>query len=432
MSNWMGCPAGGYDWRSLSSNSRPVQTDWLRVDPYNQLINQKIARMRGDLFPLKIGLGAGNGSCHNPWPRPTSLSHFSLDPHRTPHNPSRSIQSSPRLDRETSTMRAISTILGFLSASAVYADATTRQCFIGEPPLCNNSLLYDPTCRGLNVSTPDAWKRMDCDYVVYNIPTTTRETKKWIVIHAAGCDTWTGALGDYFAPDMELNLFGLRPCGGYEDSLCNANADFDLCTALHISWYFPAIHPTVAPYGTGFNPPGLVDIYHTPGTTMIFLHEYGDSNTDYNWFGSDGCNATSKPMYMCLAGLDPDYDNKFKVIKPLLEQAFTNTPSFPCILEVIDANQYAQDASADIPCTGILREYNDPAKVRGDTSGAPNWAWEMTGFTTRAIQLASEVDPQGELISAFRTAINIALCKQFDDPNQTVCLDDDMVTTQAM
>jgi hypothetical protein len=130
---------------------------------------------------------------------------------------------------------------------------------------------------------------------------------------------------------------------------------------------------------------------------------------------------------MCIAGLDPDYANKFKVIKPMLEQAFSNSPSFPCNLEVIDAKQYAQDADPTIPCTGILREYNDPAKVGGDVSGAPNWAWEMTGFTTRAIELASQVDPQGPLISAFRTAINIALCKQFSDANQTVCLDDDML-----
>ena len=311
--------------------------------------------------------------------------------------------------------------------SFVCAKVPPRQCFIGESPLCNNSLALDPTCRGLQISTLDGWKRMDCDYALYNIPATTRNTKKWIVIHAAGCDTWTGALGDYFAPDLQLNLYGLRPCGGYQDSLCAAAHDYDICTALHISWYMPALHPTVSPYGLGFNPPELVNIYHTPGTTMLFLHEYGDTNASYNWFSANGCSATSKPMYMCIAGLDPDYANKFKVIKALLEPAFSNTASFPCNLEIIDANQYAQDADPEIPCTGILREYNDPAKVAGDTSGAPNWAWEMTGFTTRAIQMASEVDPQGALVSAFRTAINIALCKEFSNPNQTVCLDDDMV-----
>jgi hypothetical protein len=169
----------------------------------------------------------------------------------------------------------------------------------------------------------------------------------------------------------------------------------------------PALHPTIALYGLGFNPPALVDIYHTPGTTMLFLHEYGDTNADYSWFSVNG---TSKPMYMCVAGLDPDYTNKFKAIKSTLEQAFSNTAAFPCSLEVIDAKQYAQDADPAIPCTGILREYNDPAKVGGDVSGAPNWAWEMTAFTTRAMQLASEVDPQGVFVNAFRTAINIALC----------------------
>jgi len=305
------------------------------------------------------------------------------------------------------------------------ANVTERQCFVGEPPLCNNSLAADPTCRGLEISTLDGWKRMDCDYVLYNIPATTRTTQKWIVIHAAGCDTWTGALGDYFAPDLQLNLYGLRPCGGYQDSLCAAAHNYDICTALHISWYLPALHPTVAPYGLGFNPPALVDIYHTPGTTMLFLHEYGDTSADYDWFDPIGCNATSKPMYMCIAGIDPDYANKFQAIKSMLEQAFSNTASFPCNLEVIDAKQYAQAADPNIPCTGILREYNDPAKVGGDPSAAPNWAWEMTGFTTRAIQLATEVDPQGELVNAFRTAINIALCKQFGGPNQTVCLDDE-------
>jgi hypothetical protein len=309
----------------------------------------------------------------------------------------------------------------------IRASVTSRQCFVGQPPLCNNSLASDPTCRGLEVSNTDGWKRMDCDYAVYEIPATARDTKKWLVIHAAGCDTWTGALGDFFASDMQLNIFGLRPCGGYEDSLCAAAHDYDICTALHISWYMPALHPTVAPYGLGFNPPALVDIYHTPGTTMLFLHEYGDTNSSYNWFSADGCNATSKPMYMCIAGLDPDYANKFRAIKTTLEQAFSNTASFPCNLEVIDATPYAQDADPTIPCTGILREYNDPAKVGGDTSGAPNWAWEMTAFTTRAIQLASEVDPQGVLVNAFRTAIDIALCKQFDGSG---CLDDDMLTTR--
>jgi hypothetical protein len=89
---------------------------------------------------------------------------------------------------------------------------------------------------------------MDCDYVVYNIPATARKTKKWLVIHAGFCDTWTEFLGDYFAPDMGLNIIGLRPCGGYENSLCAATHGYDVCAALHVSWFLPPLHPTaVAP-----------------------------------------------------------------------------------------------------------------------------------------------------------------------------------------
>jgi hypothetical protein len=170
-----------------------------------------------------------------------------------------------------------------------------------------------------------------------------------------------------------------------------------------------------------------VDIYHTPGTTMLFLHEYGDTNKSYNWFAADGCNASSKPLYMCVAGIDPDYANKFSAIKTVLEEGVSNTPGFPCKLEVIDAKPYAQDQDPAIPCTGILREYNNPAKFGGDPSGAPNWAWEMPPFMTRAVQLASEVDPKGELANAFRTAINIALCKEFGDADGKGCADDDMM-----
>lgn len=180
-------------------------------------------------------------------------------------------------------------------------------------------------------------------------------------------------------------------------------------------------------YGLGFNPPALVDIYHTPGSNLLFLHEYGDTNSSYNWFSADGCNATSKPLYMCLAGIDPDYTNKFSAIKTILEKRISNTPGFPCKLEVINSMPYSQDQNPAIPCTGILREYNDPAKVGGDPWSAPNWAWEMPAFMTRAIQIATQVEPQGVIVNAFREAINIALCKQFDDPNGMSCSDDDMI-----
>jgi hypothetical protein len=91
---------------------------------------------------------------------------------------------------------------------------------------------------------------------------------------------------------------------------------------------------------------------------------------------------------------------------------------------------YAESQNPAIPCTGILREYNDPAAVGGDTSGAPNWAWEMPAFMTRAIQLATQTDPNGAVVNAFRIAINIALCKQFDT-NGTRCRDDDTIAGNA-
>lgn len=152
---------------------------------------------------------------------------------------------------------------------------------------------------------------------------------------------------------------------------------------------------------------------------MLFLHEYGSTNRSYNWYAAAGCNASSTPDYMCVAAIDPNYKSKFSAIKLVLE-AVNNTQDFPCNLEVIDAMPYSQLPDAAIPCTGIFREYNDPSRVGGDTTGAPNWAWEMTGFMTRAVQLATETNPQGALANAFRRAIDIALCNDF---NGTSCLD---------
>ena len=54
---------------------------------------------------------------------------------------------------------------------------------------------------------------MDCGYVLYNIPATARSTKKWVVIYAGGCYTCIEGLGDFFGPNMGLNIFGLCPCG---------------------------------------------------------------------------------------------------------------------------------------------------------------------------------------------------------------------------
>lgn len=227
---------------------------------------------------------------------------------------------------------------------------------------------------------------------------------------------------------MSLNIFGLRPCGGFESSLCLANHQYSICNALHISWSLPppVSSPRITDVGLGFNPPALVDIYHTPGTTMLFLHEYGDTNVSYNWFGAAGCNFDSKPLYMCIAGLDPNYAAKFAAIKATLEAGAQDSPWFPCKLEVVDMSPavYGEAARPDVPCTGILRESNDPEKYGLDDSGSPNWAWEMTPFQTRAVQLATEVEPEGAFVQAFETAIDIALCKTFCE-GQMACADDE-------
>lgn len=127
------------------------------------------------------------------------------------------------------------------------ATEAVRDCYVGSAPFCNNSLASDTACRGLEVTTADGWKRMDCDYVLYNIPATGRNTSKWLVIHAGGCDTFTAELGDFFAPDLALNIWGLRTCGGFRDSLCASRHNYDSCDALHISWFMPPLHPTIAP-----------------------------------------------------------------------------------------------------------------------------------------------------------------------------------------
>lgn len=132
-------------------------------------------------------------------------------------------------------------------------------------------------------------------------------------------------------------------------------------------------------------------------------------------------------MYLCVAALDPDYGTKFAAIKSLLEQELSNAPGFPCKLEVIDSTPYSQSQDPSIPCTGIQREFNDPIKFGGDPSGAPTWSWEMPVFMTRALQLATEVDPHGRIVNAFRSAINIALCKEFSDSHGTSCTDGDMM-----
>lgn len=321
-------------------------------------------------------------------------------------------------------------------AGVALSDVPPRDCFTGPAPFCNNSLAEDPTCRGVNVDTIDVWKRMDCDYAIYNVPAQNRDTNKWLVVHAGVCDSFTEELGDYFAPSMDLNLFGLRQCGGFQNSLCYAVHGFSTCAALHVSWFlpqldwkYPATDPNIyAQLGFGFNPPDLVDIFHTPDTNMLFLHEYGDTNKSYNWWAADGCNMDTKPLYICLAGLDPDYDAKFLATKLAFEQGFNKNPTFPCRVEVHDANQFSKEQNASIPCSGLLlaasRENTDASVTGGDLNGAPNWTWEMPAFVTEAVSLASEIDPAGRLVGAFKQAINIALCKTFR-PGQLICEDDD-------
>ena len=127
---------------------------------------------------------------------------------------------------------------------------------------------------------------------------------------------------------------------------------------------------TPYPSGYGLNPPALVNIYHTHNTTMLFLHEYGDTD-EYNWFAANGCT-TQKPLHMCIAAIDPDYRHKFQAIKVILEQAFSYTSWFPCKLEVIDSMLIEADATPDIPCSGILRPVKDPWRVGVVPDGAPS------------------------------------------------------------
>jgi hypothetical protein len=59
-------------------------------------------------------------------------------------------------------------------------------------------------------------------------------------------------------------------------------------------------------------------------------------------------------QYVCLAGIDPNYKQKFLAIKSILEQGSSNNPSFGCKLEVIDSTPYSQDQDPAILCTEIL------------------------------------------------------------------------------
>ena len=55
---------------------------------------------------------------------------------------------------------------------------------------------------------------------------------------------------------------------------------------------------------------------------------------------------------MCVARLyDNDYGNKFEAIEAGPEEGFSDTNSFPCTLEVIDATSYAQPQHPAIPRT---------------------------------------------------------------------------------
>ena len=319
----------------------------------------------------------------------------------------------------------LSLLFGLVSASG----SITRQCYIGEPPLCNNSLAADKNCRGVFDNTLNGYKRMDCDYVIYDIPTTQRNTSKWILIHSGGCDSNTGYMGDYFSQDMGLNLFGLRTCAGFEESLCANLHDYSACDATHVSFFGSPPNATYAPHGQGLNIPALEDIYFNKNVNMLLFHQYGFSNVSYPWWGAAGCNNSTTPIYMCIAGADPNYKTKFDAIKTLLEKELGSTYWLPCRLEVIDASPFSADLNASVPCSGIYEgTYMDPAKFGAVVypNAAPVWQWEMTGIQNKAITYATQLDPESSFVNAFRTAVNIALCKTFSS-NQTECLDDDML-----
>lgn len=114
-----------------------------------------------------------------------------------------------------------------------------HDCVVNDPAMaqyaaCKNPLVSDKNCRVTNGSSVLDANRMDCEVMFTSIPAKTA-SKKWIVIHAGGCDTDTEVSGDYFSKDGKYNYFSLRPCAGMAESKCLAAYNGDICSALHMT-----------------------------------------------------------------------------------------------------------------------------------------------------------------------------------------------------
>jgi len=111
---------------------------------------------------------------------------------------------------------------------------------------------------------------------------------------------------------------------------------------------------------------------------------------------------------------------------------YSNSLWMPCAFEVVDTMPYAQDQTADIPCTGILRGYNDPAKVLGDTSGASGtWffffhlllpksillSWTDTELSRR-LGLGNDCIPDESNPAGYRSRTSRHFCGLFSQDNQ--------------
>ena len=116
--------------------------------------------------------------------------------------------------------------------------------------------------------------------VIYDVRA-KKESSKWVVIHAADCDAWTGALGDWAARVLPSNLFGLRQCMGLDQSSCTLGRT--TCKALHTSWSMPTQPKSM---GLGFNPPEIIKAAKTPGNQLLFLHA---NDGESGWAGGHAC-----------------------------------------------------------------------------------------------------------------------------------------------
>lgn len=203
--------------------------------------------------------------------------------------------------------------------------------------------------------------------------------------------------------------------------------------ALHVSWLmantdgsyvtFPAV-PGVPGWPStgvinelGLNPPELVDIYHTPGAKLLFLHEYGTID-DYPWQYVDGYNNSTKPVYICVGMVDALMDAKFAKVQRLLETGFE--AALPYRVDVINTVTLGDDtvnlgpANASIPCTGILREFSAMNRRPAGERGNVVWGWEMPDTIIDALLISihgqETTGKKDRTLKNFRKAMQVVWC----------------------